>query len=515
MRSSNFIPGPLGDRFLSDLIDLVDKVAVDHGFKGKYLQSELLTKFCDSSTTPPEVRRTAAVDKWLAAEVRNRKTNQRLLIDEFSIGWTSPDLLMDRIRGIIATTLGPIEVARLTTSSHTNGASTRVPRTPLGSTLKHSGRAHGTSAALLQWSLCTGGTVLEDQEVMSVAGSSVFTVPKRSDIDRVACKEPEINLFLQRAVGDHIRGRLRRAGVDLNNQQINQELARTALSRGLATIDLSSASDSISVGLVHNLLPYEWFRYLNDIRSPAAKLDEEYIEFEMFSSMGNGFTFELESLIFWAITRAVCWCSGVNGRVNVYGDDIIAPARIVPRLKRVFDWLGFKLNLEKTFWRGPFRESCGKHYHNSCDVTPFYVREPVRQLTDMIRLLNRLMEWDGRNLGFITDESVFEFHRKWSNHIPEALWGGQNPDDITSLVTGHPPRKRLVRKSKDLLAARPELAGPALLNWFATREGTSSPDGLEINAKEQGRWTIGKQPAFLVRTTWTPWLVFTESQPNP
>jgi hypothetical protein len=240
-------------------------------------------------------------------------------------------------------------------------------------------------------------------------------------------------------------------------------------------------------------------------------VEGQVVDLEMFSSMGNGFTFELESLLFWAITRSVCKHSGIKGRVNVYGDDIIAPAVVVPRLKRVFDWFGFRLNQKKTFYRGPFRESCGKHYYNSMDVSPFYIRGPVRTKTDLIRLLNRLMEWDSRDVGFITDSSVYEFHRRWSNQVPRALWGGQDPDDISSLVTGHPPRSRLVRKVNDLLCSRPDLSSAAMLNWFTTREGTPDTNYLEINAREQGRFYTAKQPAFLVRTTWAPWLAFTES----
>ena len=74
------------------------------------------------------------------------------------------------------------------------------------------------------------------------------------------------------------------------------------------------------------LLPEAWFDLLNDCRSQAVSYKGEWIELNMFSSMGNAFTFELESLIFWAIANAVCYCSGSRGHISVYGDDIIVPS---------------------------------------------------------------------------------------------------------------------------------------------------------------------------------------------
>jgi hypothetical protein len=117
----------------------------------------------------------------------------------------------------------------------------------------------------------------------------LFTVPKSSEIDRVACKEPEVNMFMQRSVGAHIRRRLRRVGVDLNDQTVNQHLAKIAVDQGLATIDLSAASDSITEQLVVNWLPPEWFLLLNRLRVHNVDVDGTLHPLQMFSSMGNGF----------------------------------------------------------------------------------------------------------------------------------------------------------------------------------------------------------------------------------
>lgn len=509
--AENHLPESVGKAFQSELVDLIGRLA-SNGFAEEYLNSELLSKYLDPRGTPPHVRRQAAIQKWLSAEDNNRKTNLRIPFGE-DFGWCHSDEIVAFARELIREVLGPIaDVDNLCVSTHTTGASTRLRRSEITAILKHSGQAHATEAARLQWSLAVPGTVLEDQPVETVRGNELFTVPKKSEIDRVSCKEPEINLFLQCAVGNHISRRMKRKGIDLSDQTRNQELARRAVDLGLATVDLSSASDSISRAVVFELLPFEWWSYLDSIRSPECLLDGNWHELEMFSSMGNGFTFELESLIFWALVHSVKRVSRVPGIVSVYGDDIIAPSCLVPRLARVFSWFGFTINTKKSHWTGYFRESCGKHYYRGRDVSPFYIRRPVRTKTDTIRLLNRLMEWNAREWGFIVDEEVAVFHRKWANHIPQELWGGQDPNDITSLVTGHSPKHRLLRVSKSLSSKirKSGLEVNRLTYWLTAKR--ESPDfDLEVHPSRQGRHEVVPQPEWIARTSWTPWLVYPDA----
>nr|APG77021.1 hypothetical protein [Beihai levi-like virus 22] len=448
---ANFLPSHIGEAFQNQLVDLVDRLAENGGFKEKYLRSELLSKYCDSKTTPADVRRSSAIKKWQSVEKRNAITNRRLSIGDEDFGWTTSDIIIDDARKFISKVLGTLDQKKVFRRiSHTNGASTRISRSPKAAIEKHEGKAHVSSRALGYWLMIAQNTQLSDQELEIQECSELFTVPKSTDIDRPACKEPEINMLLQRCVGGYIRQRLRQFGIDLNDQTRNQELAKTALAKGLATIDLSSASDTVTRSLVMCLLPTEWWYLLDDLRVHWTSIDGEIHYLQMFSSMGNGFTFELESLLFWALTRSICRLSGVRGTISVYGDDIIAPSRIGPRLRRVFAWFGFTVNAKKSHWSGPFRESCGKHYYDGRDVTPFYIRQPVSGKTDIIRLLNRLLVWDGYPYGCFITKEVAEFHAKWAQQIPTSLWGGSDPEDVTSLVTGHIPRKRLFRNSRKL-----------------------------------------------------------------
>jgi hypothetical protein len=489
---------------------LIKGLSEDGGFKEHYLYQEYRSKFLDSSVTHPKVRRQAAIDKFMAVEERNRDTNQRLYIGDTDFGWITSEELIFKARQIIRDIIGARPPEDLFSGgSHTFGASTRVRRSSQAAFLKHVGQAQGTYPALMHWCLAKSNTLVSDQELEVVESSVLFTVPKSSDIDRVACKEPEINMFLQRQAGSFIRKRLKkRAKINLNDQSINQTLAKHALQLDLATIDLSSASDSISRQLVLNLLPWDWYSLLDDLRVHTTNVDGTIHQLEMFSSMGNGFTFELESLLFYALTRASAWASGIKGTISVYGDDIIAPRKLARRLARVFHWFGFKVNPKKSNWSGKFRESCGHHFYDSREVTPFYLRGPIRKVSEVIRILNRLLVWDGRGYGFFITERAALFHQKWKGIIPLAVHGGQNPDRIDALVTGTPPRSRLIWKPKPLL--REEYG--AYVYWHTVRcspiDEWVDRDSLGLDPTQGGRATIVPQSEWLDRTTWTPYTIY-------
>lgn len=236
-----------------------------------------------------------------------------------------------------------------------------------------------------------------------VPGNEVITVPKNAKTDRVIAKEPLMNIIIQKGIGSMIRHRLKRVGINLDSQERNQELARKgSLDGSLATVDLSSASDSISLELVRFLLPSEWVSAIELCRSPRGVLpDGRLVTYQKVSSMGNGYTFELQSLIFWALTTSVCQLRKEEARdVAVYGDDIILPVSCVELLSDVLAFSGFKFNPKKSFSAGPFRESCGKHYFHGHEVTPLYIRKDVKDVERDIWLANSIRRLAYRMIGF-------------------------------------------------------------------------------------------------------------------
>jgi hypothetical protein len=201
-------------------------------------------------------------------------------------------------------------------------------------------------------------------------------VRKTAKTDRTIAVEPMLNGMVQLAIGDHISSRLSRSGVDLRDQSLNQRLARVgSLTGALATLDLSSASDTVAYGLVLDLLPFDWVEFLAQIRCSYVETPAGVIRLEKFSTMGNGFTFALESLIFFAVAKAAAELVGDLGEVSVYGDDIIVPTGVYDLLVECLTALGFRVNLKKSFSKGPFRESCGKDYYSGISVRPCYIKD--------------------------------------------------------------------------------------------------------------------------------------------
>lgn len=220
----------------------------------------------------------------------------------------------------------------------------------------------------------------------------VVAVPKNAKTDRIICAEPTGNIFLQKALGQVIRHRLKRYGINLNDQKRNQDLSQLAFSKSLATVDLKGASDHLCYELVRDLLPIEWFLLLDDLRVPSSigyHSDKTVTRLEKFSSMGNGFTFELESLIFYAVTCVV----DDSPYVSVYGDDIICSSAKSQDVISALQLIGFPVNVEKTFTIGNFFESCGMFWFKGQDVTPFFQKEPLDTNQELIRCANRISKW--------------------------------------------------------------------------------------------------------------------------
>jgi len=262
-----------------------------------------------------------------------------------------------------------------------------------------------------------------------VRGNRVTTVPKDATKDRTIAAEPTGNIFLQLGIGKLLRKVLKkRCGVDLDDQRPNQRYARIGSITGeYATLDLKSASDTVSKELVKQLLPFEWFELLNSLRSPEGEVGPgNWVEYEKFSSMGNGFTFELETLIFFALAVAVAQHLGCRGRVLVYGDDVILPVQADALYREVLLYCGFEVNTKKSHATGHFRESCGRHYWAGHDITPVYQKELFfRETKDKKtgNTVNRLLlEESYRCSNRLIRLALHRGHDKWLDSQIESAW---------------------------------------------------------------------------------------------
>lgn len=450
------LPGNLTDLVIERIRNLRPSVKTD------YLKETFLSKFVSRDTDPASLRASRAEAKWLYQEHVNEVTEHRLLITdgEYNI---LPRVTYSRFievcAGLIVGVIGDTPPIEATIGSFSGGASTSRPRTQSQPALKYVGIAHVTEEAMHPFSFALSemqawfpsAQALCGFNPYYVPGNVMFTVPKKTDIDRVAAKEPDLNMFVQKGIGNYIRRNLlKAAGINLNDQSKNRSFAlRGSIDGSLATLDLSSASDSVTTELVFQLLPVTWFTLLDSVRSRVTRLlgGEEHRNC-MFSSMGNGFTFELESLIFWALMKATAILTGTRGVVSVYGDDLIIPTEMVSEAMHVLSYMGFTVNPEKSSYEGPFRESCGGHYWNGLDITPFYIKEPIETTTDLIHVANQLRKWgeqrlNGELLSPILDPEVEEMWLWLKSYVPKCLWGGVDTSFKYQLVSRDTPQKRL------------------------------------------------------------------------
>lgn len=346
--------------------------------------------------------------KWREAEDMCYRTNQRLTryLPEFSNSADSDERIADflsAVRKEIVSWIGfsPPEFVdgRFgpgATYSDRGGKTTHIHKMSSDPTL--------TSSAiwfLPQWYGTKWGALTASAgKLVFVPGNRFTTVPKDAKTDRAISVEPAINVFYQLGLGRVLRERLRsNAAWDLDRaQDVHRRVACSAsASRAYCTLDLTSASDTVAKNLVRILLPPLWYSQLDDLRSKKTLDGDKWILLEKFSSMGNGYTFELETIIFAAITCITtrrCGHAGVLGKdVFVFGDDIIAPDNVYGTLCTVLEFLGFLPNKEKSFHgETPFRESCGGDYWDGRDVRPVFVKQVPRNPLDLFVLANQISQ---------------------------------------------------------------------------------------------------------------------------
>jgi hypothetical protein len=224
----------------------------------------------------------------------------------------------------------------------------------------------------------------------------VITVPKTLKTPRVIAVEPTAMQYAQQAVAEslvsHLEGKDNpyRWIIGFRDQDPNRSMARKgSLTGNLATLDLSEASDRVSNQLVRVLLD-PWPHVAGAIdASRSRKADvpgHGVIRLAKFASMGSALCFPVEAMVF--ATIVLCGIEdglrrqmtrktihGLTGKVRVYGDDIIVPAECAEAVIGKLEDFGLRVNTNKSFWTGKFRESCGKEYYAGEDVSIVRVRE--------------------------------------------------------------------------------------------------------------------------------------------
>lgn len=227
--------------------------------------------------------------------------------------------------------------------------------------------------------------------------SKLIAVPKTYDKPRIIASEPVAHMYCQQAVLAWLRENLPAtcsAFVNFKDQRPSQLLALKASlpNSGIATVDLSSASDRLSCWAVERALRRN-VSLLNTLfacRTRWLKLElpvsgrTEWLQLRKYAPQGNATTFPIQTLIYLCAALASALYEdglkpttknvlGYRGSLRVFGDDIILPSRAVGSLTQLLTHIGLKVNMGKTHSQGLFRESCGMDAFCGTDVSPCYL----------------------------------------------------------------------------------------------------------------------------------------------
>jgi len=236
-------------------------------------------------------------------------------------------------------------------------------------------------------------------------------VPKTNETDRSIVIQSNGGSLLALALGDMLSAELTRIGYSLVEQpDRNRQLAYIGSldeSQGPnapSTIDLSDASDTVSLALTRKLLtflPNIW-KCVCFIRDRNVEVLGTVYPLHMVSTMGCGFTFPLQTFIYLSLVKAcyrylrvpesAIWRGGVLRVLGVFGDDIIVKASVYPLVLSTLTELGMTVNGSKSFCDGPFRESCGTDWYRGRNIRGVYIKK-LDTPEDIVDLVNRLADW--------------------------------------------------------------------------------------------------------------------------
>lgn len=198
------------------------------------------------------------------------------------------------------------------------------------------------------------------------------------------------------------------------------------------TLDLKDASDRIPLRLIAELFHRSDYLCLARSRPSYLWLDKETkVRLGMFSPMGDGKTFPVLSYVCAVICMSAILVKAgyvdmhkfserelrgmAQRRLRIFGDDIACRASDYVAIVAALESYNLKVNTNKSFALGPFRESCGCDAFNGHVVTPIRLRkcldtDPL-SLLQMIDLHNRLVVAKPelmRTIGYI--RSLVETH---------------------------------------------------------------------------------------------------------
>lgn len=403
--------------------------------------------------------------KWMETELENEKANSKFALGPLMNHGSYSGTIV-RAQCYLQEVLGSFDRQKIDglqdKLAFTGGATTTHKRSkgdtyykltePLGVTEKARDLALVTMWTDPNWNqiMCDNISVWPYEWLQNENGARWDAVRKTFNILRPIAIQPTGNQLLQSSLGRTIRDLFTdKTGIDLRHSwELNKAFAMessfdsTELKGQNATVDGESASALYSYNLVEILLHRcpGWFAILDAVRCDLIEvprkealafgshyfvnLDGKYYRRSTgFMDMGVGFCFELQSVFFWALAKALCVESSNDhciDNISIFGDDLIIPNSAFAEWGEFATYLNFKVNKTKSFSGTDilFRESCGGHYFDGTDITPVLRKEQSGQsVIDWLWLLNTVylkeMYWEKK--------SVRKWYKRWRSSVEESF----------------------------------------------------------------------------------------------
>lgn len=213
----------------------------------------------------------------------------------------------------------------------------------------------------------------------------LVAVPKDFRGPRLICIEPKENQFAQQGLMDILyrtlcKSPISRRSIHFWDVNRNKEFCKK---NTYSTIDLKDASDWVKLPLLKLLLPKRLYRLFTRYRTRGV---DDVLHHSTAFTMGNAICFPIETLVFWALSKA--YIDGVSAwwrrrgtflerSVLVFGDDIIVPVWGADGVTELLSACGFRTNMSKTCIFSCIRESCGEYLMLGEDVSIIRPKEPI------------------------------------------------------------------------------------------------------------------------------------------
>lgn len=303
-------------------------------------------------------------------------------------------------------------------------------------------------------------------------GTSVYKNLKERRFINIECLW---NVICQQLIGKGIRHRLKK--VANNDLQFGQwRHKRRIRLPGNTTADFSKASDSNRTDRLRVLLHPLIFNVMDAARShfvlitsqDASERSKAYYPIEKFSSMGNGFTFELLTLTILGMARIY------DPTASVYGDDLICDDKVADKVISSCRAAGFELNPKKSFVRVPLRESCGGFYLDNYGYITCYDVKWSTSIADCFLTINKIGRIVSRNESWSHSlkDSLRDLHCDLLSMVKPCFMGPPNyQDDLPLWVEVENARNRQMRSSTCKTFSKERvLAGKIATLWQYSNE---------------------------------------------